>query len=122
MIRQFGIVCSLVAGAVFLWADAASAESMRCKDRLVSIGQRAYDVSSLCGPPDDVQQHVERRFVRRRVRVPCSQYGWCDTAIEVPVEVWTYDFGPQRLLQYVTLEQGVVVRIESGKYGHKQAE
>jgi hypothetical protein len=126
MSRQFGIACACLAGSLLVWADSALAESMRCKDRLVSLGQHGYEVSSLCGPPDAVEQRVERRFVRRRVRVPCGQYAWCDTeindAVEVPIEVWTYDFGPQRLMQYVTFEQGTVVRIESGKYGHKQAE
>jgi hypothetical protein len=126
MSRQFGIACSILAAALLVCSDAAFAESLRCQDRLVKIGHHGYDVSALCGPPDAVEQRVERRAVRRRVRVRCVQFGWCDTevedSVEVPVEVWIYDFGPQRLMQYVTFVQGQVVRIESGNYGHKQVE
>lgn len=110
-----------------LCAESAYADSMRCKERLVSTGLRMYDVSALCGPPDAVDQRIERRGIRRRVRVPCGPGGQalCETeindAIEVPIEVWTYDFGRQRFLQYVTFEQGTVVRIDSGTYGHKQS-
>ena len=123
MTRQFLLGCALFVLVGVFDADSAWAESMRCKQRLVSTGFKAYDVTALCGPPDAVEQRVERRMVRRRVRVPCGM-GWCDSEIndqiEIPVEVWTYDFGPQRFIQYVTIEAGVVVRIETGKYGYKQ--
>jgi uncharacterized protein YvpB len=36
---------------------------------------------------------------------------------EIPVEVWTYNFGPHRLMQRVRFENDVVVRIESLGYG-----
>lgn len=122
MSRQFLFGCALFSLISSLPAETAWAESMRCKQRLVSPGFKAYEVTALCGPPDGVETRVERRMVRRRVRVPCGQ-GWCDSEIndqiELPVEVWTYDFGPQRFLQHVTIEAGVVVRIETGKYGYK---
>ena len=34
------------------------------------------------------------------------------------VEVWTYDFGPQSFVRFVFLDQGVVVRIETGGRGY----
>lgn len=39
------------------------------------------------------------------------------SATEIPVEVWTYNFGPSRLMQRIRFENGVVVRIESLGYG-----
>jgi len=36
---------------------------------------------------------------------------------EIPVEMWTYNFGPDRLMQRIRFENGVVVRIESLGYG-----
>jgi hypothetical protein len=49
--------------------------------------------------------------------------GWCSTvvedSIEVPIEEWTYDFGKQRFLQYLTFEAGHLIRIRAGGYGYK---
>jgi hypothetical protein len=42
-----------------------------------------------------------------------------EDTIQVPLDEWTYDFGPDRLVQYLTFEQGLLVRISSGGYGHK---
>jgi hypothetical protein len=36
---------------------------------------------------------------------------------EIPVEVWTYNFGPDRFMQRIRFENGVIVRIESLGYG-----
>jgi hypothetical protein len=58
--------------------------------------------------------------------VPCAPQSpaWCTTQVEdsidVPVEEWTYDFGPQRFIQFLTFEDGRLVRVQSGDYGHKE--
>jgi hypothetical protein len=113
-------VCVLACG--FLFGGQASAEVLSCQDRLVQPGSSMYDVRSLCGPPDQVDQRSEFRTVRRPIRVPCGA-GWCSTFIEDSVEVtleeWTYDFGKQRFLQYLTFENGRLIRIKAGGYGHK---
>ncbi len=36
---------------------------------------------------------------------------------EIPVEIWTYNFGPQRLMQRIRFENGVIVKMESLGYG-----
>jgi hypothetical protein len=38
--------------------------------------------------------------------------------VEVQVEVWIYNFGPDRLMQRIRFEDGVVVRIESIGFGY----
>ena len=109
-------------------APAAHAdETLRCGMRLVHAGDTGYDVKSLCGVPDWVDQHVEIRSVSRPGVVLCRTgkgYGRCPAfvqdTIQVPVEVWTYDFGPLRLIQYLTFEGGRLVNVQSGNYGHKQ--
>ena len=40
--------------------------------------------------------------------------------IEVAIDEWLYDFGPQRFIQHLTFEQGKLVDVTSGKYGTKQ--
>jgi hypothetical protein len=66
------------------------------------------------------------RTIRQNIAVPClSGQGRCWTVLERSVEVtideWTYDFGRQRFIQYLTFEQGQLLHVESGSYGHKLA-
>jgi hypothetical protein len=101
-------------------------DTLRCGMKLVQVGNTAYDVRSICGIPDWVDQHVESRAVSRPAVVPCRTgrgYGSCTVllqdAVQVPVEVWTYDFGPRQFIEYLTFEQGRLVNVQSGPYGHK---
>ena len=90
--------------------------------RLVSVGDSSFQVKSLCGTPDDVQQRTEVRTVRRAVSVPCA-VGYCQSMVEdtiqVQIEEWTYDFGPQRFIQFLTFANGKLQVVTSGPYGRK---
>jgi len=114
---------ALVGAAVFLGAPPAQANGMRCDSKLVDRGDTTYHVKSLCGPPDDARSRIERRSVRRIVEVPCGA-GRCPVVVEdmmeVAIDEWIYDFGPQRFIQHLTFEQGKLVDVTSGKYGTKQ--
>jgi len=115
-----------LSGGSLSWAGTADANGMRCDNKLVRPGDSAYDVKALCGPPDDVQARTEKRRIRHAVQRPCpSAPGQCtvivDEEVEVQIEAWTYDFGPQRFVQYLTFEAGKLVQVKSGGYGHKQS-
>ena len=103
-------------------APAHADDALRCSTRLVHTGAAPYEVKSLCGTPDDTQSRTETRTVRRAVTVPCAT-GYCSTYVDdtytVNVEEWTYDFGPQRFIQYLIFEQGKLIKIRSGNYGRK---
>lgn len=109
--------------ALGITASAHADGSFRCKSRLVTTGAAAYEVKSLCGTPDDMQSRSEVRSIRRAVSVPCAA-GICSSFVEdsitVNVEEWTYDFGPQRFIQFLTFEQGKLIQIKSGGYGKKE--
>lgn len=103
----------------------ASANGIRCQNKLVQPGDSQYEVKSLCGTPDDMQQRTERRRVTRAVQQPCPNgNGYCTIFVEdevsVVVDEWTYDFGPQRFIQFLTFESGKLVHVKSGPYGRKQ--
>jgi hypothetical protein len=117
-------------GAVLLAALAttasARADSLACNGRIVSDGDSRYEVRATCGEPDDITQRVEYRTVRGRVVGPCSKLSGkvrCEKTeeqvVEVVIDEWTYDFGKNRFIEYVTFEQGKLVSIRSGSYGHK---
>jgi hypothetical protein len=116
----------LFGAVVLLSAAEVSANGMRCENKLVRPGDSAYQVKSLCGPPDDVQQRTEQRRVARAVERPCATNpsGRCAYVIEdivqVVIDEWTYDFGPQRFVQYLTFEAGKLLTVKSGGYGYKQ--
>jgi len=114
----FGLICFGFS------ATAHADETLRCgEERLVEVGYSAYDVTARCGAPDWVEHRFETRTVSRPVLVPCRM-GRCTVyiqdTIQVPIEEWTYDFGPQRFVYYLTFEQGRLLRIVSGSYGYKQ--
>jgi len=112
-------------GAILLTASAVRADGLTCNGRIVSTGDTLYQVRSLCGEPDDAQHRIETRTVRHRVRVACTRErepnAQCDTTVErstdVVIDDWTYDFGRQSFIRFLTFFDGRLVRVQTGGYG-----
>lgn len=90
------------------------AAALRCGNQLASEGSTPAEVVSKCGSPMDqrtqsipVQQEMETVHKKRYSRTVFKR-----------VEEWTYNFGPNRLLQVVVFENGQLVDVRSGGYGH----
>jgi hypothetical protein len=108
-----------LAGPVAAWAD----DGFRCgSGKLVSLGDRSYEVKTRCGAPDDISTRVERRRVQVRVG------RWIngnlvnvieEREVEIPIEEWTYDLGSTSFIRYVVFESGAVVGVTTGGYGRK---
>ena len=112
--------------AALTTSASARADSLACDGRIVSTGDSRYDVRSVCGEPDDVSQRVEYRTVSGRVAGPCVREGGklrCsqtrEQVIEVVIDEWIYDFGKNRFVEYLTFEQGHLLSVREGSYGHK---
>ena len=101
---------------------AAHADSgFRCKTgRLVSVGDRMTEVRNRCGDPDAVSTRVEKRRVKHRFT------RWVDGVqesvvqeeeVDVPLDEWTYDLGPNYFIRYVLFENGSVIDVATGGYG-----
>jgi hypothetical protein len=112
--------------AALATSPSARADSLACNGRIVSTGDSRYDVKSICGEPDDASQRVEYRTVRGRVAGPCTRTGGKITCsdtreqvIEVVIDEWIYDFGRNRFVEYLTFEQGKLLSVRNGSYGHK---
>jgi hypothetical protein len=102
---------------------------MYCNDRLVTSGDTLYQVRSVCGEPDDARHRIEYRTVRVRRPGACVQENGRRTCgseveetIEVAIDEWIYDFGKNRFLEFLCFEQGKLVRVTEGNYGHKDNE
>ena len=77
------------------------------------LGDTKLDVLAHCGEPVSREVRVEKR-AGTAMNGQVLPVGFAT----VMVEVWTFDFGPQRFIQILTLEDGRVVSVESGGYGY----
>lgn len=126
MLRVWSSVGLAVLCGLLLSAE-ARADGLQCGDSLVSSGDSPYQVRAICGDPDAAVHRIEYRTIRQRIPTPCVRengHQRCETIVEQTVEVvideWTYDFGRDRFIEYLTFEQGHLIRVTEGSYGHKR--
>lgn len=103
---------------VLMAAHADAQDSLRCRNRLVEIGDPSQEVRKLCGAPDKVYR--EERFPEAWIsRYEYDPYGRPRlpylTDGPIHYERWTYHFGSNRLPYRLYFENGYLVRIESGR-------
>jgi hypothetical protein len=103
----------------------ASAQAMRCGSRLISEGDPGDKVVSECGPPTSVDSWEEERYDYFDRLPPANRYREFErygnayrVRVFIRVEIWTYNYGPSRFLDYVRLENGIVRKVYSGGYGY----
>lgn len=114
MVRHCSIALAFLLGGAAL--TPAAADTLRCGSRLVRSGDSRVILLELCGSPADVENRsiVRRPQYRHHGRI--LYFG--DARVEVPVEVWTYNFGPNKLMRRIKLVDGVVEEIETLGYGY----
>lgn len=106
---------AILAVAAFAASSAAMA-AMRCGNHLITEGDTAGLLHARCGPPAEISQQSVLRppliwHHGRPFQVPGGD-------IEVRVEIWTYNFGPNQLMRRVRVEDGVVKSIETLGHGY----
>ena len=101
------VLTALVLGA------AGIGHTLDCRGRLVLDGASPWDVQSICGDPEQVNDTIE--VVLKPVDGP---QGRVYVPVGVPKQVWTYNFGSSRLMYLLTFLEGALVKIDTGGYGH----
>lgn len=100
--------------AAFLISHTASADTLRCGSRLISEGDPIEKVLQYCGQP----VAAKRTWITRQ---PRFEYGGQEIPFagteDVPVDLWTYDFGPNKLMRRIRLVAGKVESIETLEHG-----
>src|SRR5688572_25886227 len=83
-----------VLGAVIAatFATSVQADALRCGNKLVRDGDTRAAVRNHCGEPSDVQTRSILRRPHYSINGRLVYDG--DAFVEIPVEVWTYNFGP----------------------------
>ncbi len=108
--------------------NTAHALAFRCDSNLIDVGMHKIEVLKKCGNPAMRDQRVERRRSGMRQsnsqqdassRQPnkqrlTSQY---EQEMEIHVEEWIYNFGPQRFMQLLTFENGQLTKIQDLERG-----
>jgi hypothetical protein len=110
----------LCAALASLLSMPAGADALRCGTRLISEGDSRAQVEARCGAPADIIRRT--RFAAPIIWRHGRPYRVGDSAIEVIVEEWTYNLGPQRFMRRVRFEDGVVVAVDTLGYGYRDSD
>jgi len=101
-------------GAVFLAAAgggvAAASDTLRCGNRLVSVGDNKAEVLIKCGAPAWKDTWTERLI--NNVNTPG------ELRVNIDRERWVYNFGRHSFLRFLLFQNGRLVKIDTGDYGY----
>jgi len=99
---------------VLIWTPALTfGQSLRCSNKIISEGTTSQELATLCGEP----AQVEHKTIYNDLSTGTSQVV-AGATTEIHLEMWIYNFGPNRLMQRIWIQDGVITRIESlGRYG-----
>lgn len=94
----------------------APALAFHCGTKLVHEGDTAGAVRAKCGEPSEINvRSILRRpliWIRGRPVFASTEF------VEVPIETWVYNFGPNKLMRRLRFEDGQLVEIETLGYGY----
>jgi hypothetical protein len=100
---------------------AQAEDTLRCGSRIVSTGDGKDKVRSLCGEPTDVAfvGVIGRRAIPGYPNGDSSEQWYYGPAwVEMPVEIWTYNFGPSKLLRKLRFIGDELVEIRTDGRGY----
>ncbi len=122
------IKTSLLVGLLALSAT-QPAFALRCGHKIVSDGDPIIKVLKYCGEPAATSQRSILRAGFPRIRQAVAADGriirqqelliHTHSYVEVLVEEWTYNFGPNRLMRLIRFEDGLVTEVKQLGYGFR---
>jgi Protein of unknown function (DUF2845) len=96
----------------------AAAEGMVCGNKIVERGSSREEVRAYCGKPAQIDNKTAYSGVAglpgRNQRIVEG------AAVEIQIETWIYNFGPDQLMEKVRFEDGIVASVESMGYGYNE--
>jgi hypothetical protein len=110
------LALSVLSALLLVLSAPASADAMRCGSKLVGNGDPRSKVREFCGEPTDVQTRAILRSPSYTFRGRPIYFG--HGVVEIPVEIWTYNFGPYKLMRRVRFIDGLVEDIDTLGYGY----
>ncbi len=104
-----------------------TALALRCNKRIIVHGDHKSRVYKLCGEPEYIEHKTEYIDTGTGSRSRFNDYQSGnqtifeqDTTHLIPIhfEVWTYNFGPRRLVQHLQFRDGKLFNIQVDGYGY----
>ena len=114
----FGAIALGALMGATLVSTALADDTMRCGSRLVSTGDGKDKVRALCGEPTSVSLVGVQSAPQYYYRGPYDYSYFGPTWFEVPVEVWTYNFGTTKLLRKLRFVGDELDEIWTAGYGY----
>lgn len=96
---------NLILVVCFSWLPAGEVLALKCNTKIISIGDRIHRIHRLCGEPTYTDFYDK----------PITNLGFANAFTHV--DVWTYNFGPQRFMQELVFEDGILRYINRLEYG-----
>ena len=113
------LVSAALAALLLTLALPAAADGLRCGSKLMTTGDPRSKVRQFCGEPTDIQTPSILRRPTFNFGGRILSYG--DGYVEIPVEIWTYNFGPYKLMREIRFVDGRIENIETLGYGYHSA-
>ncbi|MCX4025313.1 DUF2845 domain-containing protein [Spartinivicinus marinus] len=120
LLKAFAVLISVL---MFSVSINTYADSMRCKNRLVSTGDSKATVLLKCGEPWLKEDHSYTVTEKRNSDI--YRYNQQDNGFNghgasrevtrlIKVEKWTYNVGRNKFLRIITFKEGMIESIETG--------
>jgi hypothetical protein len=94
------------------------AEGMVCGNKIIERGSSREEVRSYCGTPAQIDNKTAYTGVAGVAGR--NQHVVEGSLVEIQIETWIYNFGPNQLMEKVRFEDGVVASVESMGYGYNE--
>lgn len=108
----------LLAGLLFALPAFAAAEGLVCGNLIIERGSSREEVRSQCGDPAQIDTHTawtgNAGIIGRNPGIVAG------AATGIQVEIWIYNFGPNKLMERIRFEDGIVADIQSMGYGYNE--
>jgi uncharacterized protein DUF2845 len=109
-------LATLSLSVLFFLPVTSHAATLRCGNQLASDGASKSDVLLKCGEPMSKDSRTEAVGDKTKQRTGDSRTT-TEHVVYKTIEEWTYNFGPQRLMQVAVFENGKLVDVKSAGYG-----
>ena len=122
VMAAFLLPVTLAAILMPILSTAVADRALRCGNRVVSVGATAAEVTDKCGAPGHVEKWEEGGdgYVSQLFDYETERY-LAPRLIKAPVrmERWTYDFGRNKFIRYLTFQNGRLIKIKTGDKGRR---
>ena len=99
---------SVAAVLACVLSASSPAYALDCGEHLVEIGDAQVQVRAACGEPTSMTTRTETRTEWRMIGIAPHQVR-TPVTITIQIEVWFYDWGPERFMEELQFQGGVLV-------------